>query len=108
MSSVWMEYYYYVFGFLIIVYIILLLTCAEIAILSNYFSLCQENYHWWYRSFCMGGSVSLYVFGYSCFYFQQLQANSLSTYVLYFGYMMLSTIAMFCMTGTVGLLSCLH
>lgn len=37
MSSMWMDQYYYVFGFLFIVYIILGITCAEMSIVLCYF-----------------------------------------------------------------------
>jgi len=37
MGSLWMDYYYYVFGFLLLVFIILVITCAEIAIVLTYF-----------------------------------------------------------------------
>jgi transmembrane 9 superfamily member 2/4 len=103
MSSVWMEYYYYVFGFLFLVFLILLITCAEITVLFTYFQLCSENYHWWWRSFCNGGSTAIYVFLYSFVYFKQLEANSLATYTLYFGYMGLTSVALFSMMGFVGL-----
>lgn len=39
MSSIWMDQYYYVFGFLLLVYVILTVTCAEITIVLNYFQL---------------------------------------------------------------------
>lgn len=39
MSSIWMDQYYYVFGFLLLVYVILAVTCAEITIVLNYFQL---------------------------------------------------------------------
>lgn len=103
MSSVWMEYYYYVFGFLLLVFIILLVTCAEITVLFTYFQLCSEDYHWWWRSFWNAGSTAIYVFLYSFVYFKQLEANSVSTYFLYFGYMGLCSVALFCMMGFVGL-----
>lgn len=102
MSSVWMEYYYYVFGFLFLVFLILVITCAEITTLFTYFQLCSEDYHWWWRSFCNGGSTALYVFLYSFVYFKQLEANTFATYVLYFGYMGLACFALFLMMGFVG------
>jgi len=108
MSSVWQHQYYYVFGILLVVFFILLLTCAEIAILYTYFQLCGEDYQWWWRSFTTAGSTALYVFGYSIFYFKQLEANTFASYVLYFGYMALVSFMIFLMTGTVGLLSSLH
>jgi len=38
--------FYYLFGFLTLVFIILLVTCAEITIVLCYFQLCSEDYHW--------------------------------------------------------------
>jgi len=108
MSSVWRHQYYYVFGVLFVVVAILLLTCAEIAILYNYFKLCGEDYQWWWMSYNTAGSTAVYVFGYSIIYFRSLEANSFASYVLYFGYMGLVCFMMFLMTGTVGLFSALH
>jgi len=107
LASVWMDQYYYVFGFLLLVYFILIVTCAEITVLFCYFQLCGENYHWWWRSFCTAGSTALYVFIYSIFYFKQLEANSFATYVLYFGYMGLVSLGLFMMTGFIGVASSL-
>lgn len=107
MASVWMDYYYYVFGFLLLVFIILIVTCAEITVLFNYFQLCNEDYHWWWRSFGTAGSTAIYVFLYSFVYFQQLEANSFTTYVLYFGYMGLASLGLFLMTGFIGVMASL-
>jgi len=107
LASVWMDYYYYVFGFLLLVFFILVITCAEITLLFNYFQLCNEDYHWWWRSFGNSGSTAIYVFLYSIVYFQQLEANSLTTYVLYFGYMGLASLGLFLMTGFIGVASSL-
>lgn len=103
MNSVWMNFYYYVFGFLLLIFLILLITCAEITVLFTYFQLCSEDYHWWWRSFCNAGSTAILVFAYSLYYFKQLEANNLATYVLYFGYMGLVSIGLFAMMGFVGL-----
>ena len=42
MSSVWFHQFYYVFPILFIVFIILIITCAEITIVMCYFQLCAE------------------------------------------------------------------
>jgi transmembrane 9 superfamily protein 2/4 len=107
MSSLWMDQYYYVFGFLFLTFAILLLTCAEVSVLFNYFQLWLEDYRWWWRSFTTGGSTALYVFGYSFHYFKQLESNSPATYALYFGYMALISVGIYLVTGTVGFLSSL-
>lgn len=44
LSSIFMNQYYYVFGFLLLVFGLLVVTCAEIAIVIVYFQLCGEDY----------------------------------------------------------------
>ena len=47
MSSLWMDQFYYVFGFTLLVYIIMIVTSAEVTILMVYYQLCAENHRWW-------------------------------------------------------------
>lgn len=44
LSSIWLHKFYYLFGFLFIVFVILILTCAEITIVMCYFQLCSEAF----------------------------------------------------------------
>ena len=83
------------FGFLVLVFVILLATCAEITIVLLYFQLCAEDYHWWWRSFLTSGSTALYVLLYSAFYFSKLESNMYVTYVMYFGYMGIISLGLF-------------
>ena len=61
--------FYYVFGFLALVVIILMITCSEISIVLVYFQLCSEDYNWWWRSMITSGSSGLYLFLYGIFYY---------------------------------------
>lgn len=108
MSSIWMDQYYYVFGFLFVVYIVLALTCAQTSVVLCYFQLCVEDYRWWWRSFLTCGSTAMYVFLYSIFYFSRLESNMTVTYFLYFGYMGLVSLGLFLLTGTIGFFACLY
>lgn len=47
LTSMWLHQFYYLFGFLFLVFVILVITCAEITIVLCYFQLCSEDYHWW-------------------------------------------------------------
>lgn len=107
LSSIWMEQYYYVFGFLFVVFAILMVTLAEGSVLMNYVQLCNEDYHWWWRSFLNGGATAVFVYAYAVFYFKQLESNSVATYILYFGYMGLVCFGLFLICGTVSMYSCL-
>merc|ERR1712014_178921 len=82
MSSRWQHQTYYLFGFLALVLLILIVTCAEIAAALTYFQLTAEDYLWWWRSFFASGSSALYVFFYSMLYFSSRLDLSQSVSVL--------------------------
>jgi transmembrane 9 superfamily protein 2/4 len=106
MSSVWLHRQYYVFGFLLVVFFILILTCSEISIVMCYFQLCGEDYHWWWRSFLTSGSSAFYLFLYSVLYFStKLDITKFVSGLLFFGYMALVTAVFFVLTGSIGFLS---
>ena len=46
LSPIWTDKYYYVYGFLLISFFILINTCAEVTIVLTYFQLCAEDYKW--------------------------------------------------------------
>ena len=68
-KAIWENQYYYLFGFLFLVFIIVIISCAEISVVMTYFQLCAEDYHWWWRSFISSGGCAFYVFFYSIFYY---------------------------------------
>jgi len=108
LTSVWLHKFYYVFGFLLIVYVILVLTCAEMSIVMCYFHLCSEDYHWWWRSFLVAGSAAFWMFLYSIYYFSvELQITKMVPTMMYFGYNFIICFTFFVLTGTVGYLACL-
>jgi transmembrane 9 superfamily protein 2/4 len=106
MSSVWMHKFYYVFGFIALVFLILIISCAEISIVMCYFQLCSTNYHWWWRSFFTAGSSAFYIFLYSIVYFAtKMDITEVVPTILYFGYMFLSCFIAMVLTGTIGFVS---
>ncbi|XP_052181473.1 transmembrane 9 superfamily member 9-like [Diospyros lotus] len=107
LTSVWLHQFYYIFGFLFIVFLILIVTCAEITIVLCYFQLCSEDYHWWWRSYLTSGSSALYLFLYAAFYFStKLEITKPVSGLLYFGYMLIVSYAFFVLTGTIGFYAC--
>jgi len=106
MSSLWQHQFYYLFGFLALVLLILIVTCAEISIALTYFQLTSEDYHWWWRAFLSSAASSFYVFFYSIIYFRsRLQIDKFVSALLYFGYMYMISILFFVLTGSIGLLA---
>ncbi|RWR82576.1 transmembrane 9 superfamily member 10-like protein [Cinnamomum micranthum f. kanehirae] len=107
LTSIWLNQFYYIFGFLFIVFLILIVTCAEITIVLCYFQLCSEDYLWWWRSYLTSGSSALYLFLYATFYFfTKLEITKPVSGVLYFGYMLIVSYAFFVLTGTIGFYAC--
>eukprot|EP00246_Nothoceros_aenigmaticus_P011426 TRINITY_DN3106_c0_g1_i2.p1 TRINITY_DN3106_c0_g1~~TRINITY_DN3106_c0_g1_i2.p1 ORF type:complete len:609 (+),score=104.45 TRINITY_DN3106_c0_g1_i2:83-1909(+) len=107
LTSIWLHQFYYIFGFLFIVFIILIVTCAEITIVLCYFQLCSEDYHWWWRAYLTSGSSALYLFLYATFYFfTKLDITKVVSGILYFGYMVIMSYSFFVLTGTIGFYAC--
>lgn len=109
LNSIWSHQIYYMFGFLFLVYVIVLLTCSETAVLLCYFHLCSEDYCWWWRSFWTSGFTGVYVFIYSIHYFvTKLTFTGATSTFLYFGYTSIIVILFTLLTGTIGFLACFY
>jgi transmembrane 9 superfamily protein 2/4 len=106
LSSFWQGRIYYVFGFLGLVFLILIITVAEATIVMTYFQLVNLDYHWWWRSFFTGASYGIWFFLYCVYYYVAvLSIRAWWSSVLYFGYMIM--VSYFCavMTGTIGFMA---
>jgi len=107
LNSIWSSQIFYMFGFLFLVFLILVVTCSETTILLCYFHLCAEDYQWWWRSFLTSGFTAGYLFVYCCHYFMtKLQIEDAASTFLYFGYTLIMVFLFFLLTGTIGFFSC--
>ncbi|XP_028401276.1 transmembrane 9 superfamily member 2-like isoform X2 [Dendronephthya gigantea] len=106
LNSIWSHQIYYMFGFLLVVSAILIVTVSETCILLCYFHLCAEDYHWWWRSYLTGACTAIYLFMYSIYYFHKLTIVGTTSSVLYFGYTSIMVILFFLYTGTIGFFAC--
>ncbi|KAF2284717.1 hypothetical protein GH714_029561 [Hevea brasiliensis] len=106
LSSIWLGRFYYVFGFLLIVLLLLVIVCAEVSVVLTYMHLCVEDWRWWWKAFFASGSVALYVFLYSINYlvFDLQSLSGPVSAILYLGYSLLMAIAIMLSTGTIGFL----
>jgi len=106
LNAIWENQFYYMFGFLFLVFVVLVISCAEITIVMTYMQLCAEDYRWWWRSFFVSGGCAIYVWVYSLFYFfTKLEVDDPVATLLYFGYSTLMALAFFILTGTIGFYS---
>ena len=102
-ATLWGRENYTLYGILFIVFVILLNVTACISIALTYFQLSSEDYRWWWRSVISAGSCSLYVFGYSLFYyFKRSNMSGILQTIQFFGYTTLVCFMFFLMLGTVA------
>ncbi|KAF9692135.1 hypothetical protein EKO04_010096 [Ascochyta lentis] len=107
-KSLWVDKttYYYAFGFTGVVSVLLAVTVIEVTLVATYFLLCSENYHWWWHSFAIGGSSSVWVYGYLVYcYFTKLHIAGFVSSVLFFAYSFIACAVYALLTGTVGFLA---
>jgi transmembrane 9 superfamily protein 2/4 len=108
LTSLWMDQYYYVFGFLLLVWLLLIVTCAEISIVLTYFALCSEDYKWWWRSALVPAASGCYLYAYCIYYFlNHLSMEGTVPQLLYFSYMGLVALVFSFVTGAAGYLASL-
>uniref|UniRef100_A0A6V7QS63 Transmembrane 9 superfamily member n=1 Tax=Ananas comosus var. bracteatus TaxID=296719 RepID=A0A6V7QS63_ANACO len=106
LSSIWLGRFYYVFGFLLVVLILLLIVCGEVSVVLTYMNLCVEDWRWWWKAFFASGSVSVYVFLYSINYlvFELRSLSGPVSAALYLGYSLITAFAILLATGSIGFL----
>ncbi|KAL0453895.1 UNVERIFIED_CONTAM: Transmembrane 9 superfamily member 12 [Sesamum latifolium] len=107
LSSIWLGRFYYVFGFLLIVFMLLVVVCVEVSVVLTYMHLCFEDWMWWWKAFFASGSVAVYIFLYSINYliFDLQSLSGPVSATLYLGYSLIMAIAVMLSTGTIGLLA---
>ncbi|CAH1155285.1 unnamed protein product [Phaedon cochleariae] len=102
-TSFWAYKIYYVYGFMLLVFIILLIVTVCVTIVCTYFLLNAEDYRWQWTSFLAAGSTATYVYVYAIYYFFfKTKMYGLFQTAFYFGYMALFSGALGVMCGTVG------
>lgn len=74
-ASIWSYKYYYVYGFLASVIVILITIQVCVAIVGTYILLNAENYHWKWTSFLGGASIGIYIFIYCIYFFYKTEMN---------------------------------
>lgn len=103
LSAIWENQFYYLFGFLFLVFVILVVSCGQISVVMVYFQLCGEDYHWWWRSLITSGGSAVYVAAYSIFYLStKLEITEFVPLLLYFGYTAIMVVTFWLLTGTIG------
>ena len=102
-TSFWAYKIYYVYGFMFLVFSILLVVTVCVTIVCTYFLLNSEDYRWQWTSFLSAASIALYVYAYSFYYFFfKTRMYGFFQTVFYFTYMALFSLSLGVMCGTMG------
>lgn len=102
-TSFWAYKIYYVYGFMLLVFLILAVVTVCVTIVCTYFLLNAEDYRWQWTSFLSAASTAGYVYLYSFYYFFfKTKMYGFFQTMFYFGYMALFSLALGIMCGTLG------
>jgi len=104
MTSIWLGFFYYLFGFALLISLLALLVTAEVSVLCTYTQLCSEDYHWWWPSFHRGGCVALYtaVYALSFMLWTLPTLHGALPILIFSSYMAIVLVAAYVAMGTVG------
>lgn len=106
MSALWLHQIYYVMGFLLAVWLILVATCAQVAMVLCYLQLCVEDYRWWWASFWNCATAGVYLFLYSLWFLSsRMELVGLLPVIVYLTYMGMISICFGLFCGSVGFLA---
>ncbi|CDK27782.1 unnamed protein product [Kuraishia capsulata CBS 1993] len=102
-NSLWFNRIYYMFGFLFFCFSLMLVTTLLVSTLLIYYTLCNENYKWQWKSFFIGGGIAAYIFVHALF-LSKFKLGGLTSVVLYLGYSFVISVGVGLMCGAVGFL----
>lgn len=108
LNSIWQNQILYLFGMLSIVFLILVVTCAEMSIVFTYLTLAAERWTWWWQAFGGSASSGLYMFLYSLYYIGSQAAVDhmpIVSTMMFITYSMVVSVAFALMCGSIGFFS---
>ncbi|URD90017.1 Myb-like DNA-binding domain [Musa troglodytarum] len=104
-TSFWNYKVYYVYGFMLLVFLILIIVTICVTIVGTYFLLNAENYHWQWTSFFSAASTAVYVYLYSIYYYHvKTKMSGFFQTSFYFGYTLMFCLGLGILCGAVGYL----
>ncbi|WKA11382.1 hypothetical protein VitviT2T_028884 [Vitis vinifera] len=104
-TSFWNYKVYYVYGFMLLVFMILMIVTVCVTIVGTYFLLNAENYHWQWTSFFSAASTAFYVYFYSIYYYyMKTKMSGFFQTSFYFGYTLMLCLGLGILCGAVGFL----
>ncbi|CAI5470270.1 unnamed protein product, partial [Closterium sp. Yama58-4] len=104
-TSFWNYKVYYVYGFMLLVFLILVIVTVCVTIVGTYFLLNAENYHWQWTAFFSAASTCIYVYLYSIYYyFIKTKMTGFFQTTFYFGYTLMFCLGLGILCGAIDYL----
>jgi len=102
MDSLWKQDFYALSKYLLLSIIILVITSSLIGILFTYLNLCKGDYRWWWKSFIISASPSIYLVIFSIFYLFKLSFKQITSVFIYLNFMILFSVINALICGSSG------
>mmetsp|Transcript_3522 Transcript_3522/g.12287 ORF Transcript_3522/g.12287 Transcript_3522/m.12287 type:complete len:598 (+) Transcript_3522:93-1886(+) len=104
-TSFWNYKFYYVYGFILLVFSIMLIVTSCVSIVITYFLLNAEDYRWPWTVFWSSASISGYVFLYAIYFFMaKTKMYGLFQTCFYFGQTLMMCVGLGIICGAIGYL----
>lgn len=104
--SLWGTIMYTPYIILSLVFAVLIIVTSCITVSMTYLQVSQEDYNWWWSSILAGGSTSIFIFGYSIFfYIYESSMEGKLQLAFFFGYTLLTCYGFFLMLAFIGFIS---
>eukprot|EP00178_Gracilaria_changii_P008613 TRINITY_DN259_c0_g2_i1.p1 TRINITY_DN259_c0_g2~~TRINITY_DN259_c0_g2_i1.p1 ORF type:complete len:648 (+),score=69.22 TRINITY_DN259_c0_g2_i1:147-2090(+) len=110
LNSVYLDEFYHFFGFLIAVFTLLAITCAEVSVVVVFVKLSNSDYGWWWNSWFASSTSGAYVFLYSMYYLLTspgADPKNIVSNFLFIAYSIITSLCFSLLTGTIGFMSSL-
>jgi len=96
--------FYFLIGYIVVSFILMMITTILVSIVTTYMILVSEDYRWWFPSFCVGAGTALHTFILGVAIFAPLY-GSLSSILIDWAYLMIGSITIGIMLGSVSLVT---
>lgn len=106
MGALWLQQYYYLMGYLLIVTLLIGVTSALMSVIMCYLRMSGEDHRWWWKSFTDTATIGVWLFGYSIWFliFRMNMVGFLPV-IVYLTYMSMISVAVGLYTGAVSFLA---
>ena len=103
MDSLWKQDFYALSKYLLVSIIILIIISSLISVFFTYLNLCKGDYRWWWKSFFVSATPSIYIMIFSIFYLFKLKLRQISSVFIYLNFMFLFSVIIALICGSSGL-----